>query len=64
MALYSWGGGGKDEEWFIIGIIFSSEISETYFVGVEAFFGSPSVWESFESYLARVLSVMREKHVD
>ena len=22
MASYSWGGGGKDEEWFIVGIIF------------------------------------------
>ena len=32
MAVYSWGGGGKGEEWFI-GIIFSSEISETYFSG-------------------------------
>ena len=54
MALYSWGGGGTDDEWFIIGIIFSSEILGTYFVGVEVFFGSPSVWESFKGYVARV----------
>ena len=37
MASYSWGGGGKDEEWFIVRIIFSSETSGTYFLGVEAF---------------------------
>ena len=64
MALYSWGGGGKDEEWFIIEIIFSSEISGTYFLGVGAFLRSPSVLESFKSYVARVSPSVHDKHVD
>ena len=51
MALYSWGGGGKDKEWCMFGITFSPQISVTYFLCEEAFFGSPSVWKSFKSYV-------------
>ena len=59
MALYSWGGGGKDEEWFIVRIILSSEISKPYFLGVEAFFFNllRVTWREFS------LGV-REEHVD
>ena len=43
---------------------FSSKISKTYFIGKEA--KSPSVWESFKSYVARVFtlsaSILTEKH--
>ena len=61
------GRGGKDEEWFIIGIIFSSEISRTYFIGEEAFSASPSVWKSYKSYVAQVFtgsaSMLTEKYL-
>ena len=37
IALYSWRGSGKDKEWFNVRIIFSSEISGTFFLGLSRF---------------------------